>query len=102
MDFFIDYDPAQDISRVRCPALILNGEKDTQVEAAVNIPAIEANLPRNKKGRYASKKTRIKVYPELNHLFQHCVTGQSNEYGQIEETISPEVLEDIASWINKL
>jgi hypothetical protein len=35
----------------------------------------------------------------LNHLFQHCTTGLTNEYRQIEETISPEVLSDIAQWI---
>ncbi|MBR1926892.1 MAG: alpha/beta hydrolase, partial [Bacteroidales bacterium] len=102
LDYFIDYDPAKDIRLVRCPALILNGGKDTQVEAPVNIPAIESNLPRNRRGRYVSKKTAVKVYPGLNHLFQHCETGQSDEYGRIEETISPEVLSDIAAWINKL
>jgi len=34
----------------------------------------------------------------LNHLFQHCKTGQLTEYGEIEETISPEVLKIIIEW----
>ncbi|MBQ8061298.1 MAG: alpha/beta hydrolase [Bacteroidales bacterium] len=102
LDFFIDYDPASDIRRILVPALILNGEKDTQVEAAVNIPAIEENLPRGGRGKFVARKTEIKVYPDLNHLFQHCTTGQSEEYKQIEETISEEVLSDIAAWIRKL
>jgi len=42
--------------------------------------------------------TKIK-YPGLNHLFQHCSTGLSNEYGNTEETISPDALSDIVSWI---
>jgi hypothetical protein len=37
--------------------------------------------------------------PNLNHLFQNCETGAVSEYGQIEETISPEVLEIISEWI---
>lgn len=102
LDFFIDYDPLVDIREIRVPALILNGEKDTQVEAAVNVPTIEKNLPRGRKGYYVSKKTKVKVYPDLNHLFQHCSTGQAEEYKLIEETISEEVLSDIAAWIRKL
>ena len=102
LDYFIDYDPVQDIREIRCPALILNGSKDTQVEASVNIPSIEASLPRNRRGRYVSKHTEVKVYTDLNHLFQHCVTGQATEYKDIEETISQEVLADIAAWIGKL
>lgn len=102
LDYFIDYDPVPDIRNITCPALVLNGDKDTQVESEVNIPSIETNLPRNGKGRYVPKKTMIKVYPGLNHLFQNCVTGQADEYGRIEETMSQEVLSDIAGWINKL
>ena len=102
LDYFMDYDPAVDIKGIRCPALILNGDKDVQVEAAVNIPGIESNLPRNRRGKHVSKHTEIKVYPGLNHLFQHCTTGQPTEYKDIEETISAEVLEDISRWISKL
>lgn len=102
MDYFIDYDPVQDIRAVRCPALILNGDKDTQVESAVNISSIYINLPRDRDGSFVSKHSRVKVYPGLNHLFQHCETGQADEYADIEETISPEVLKDIAAWIGKL
>ncbi len=43
-----------------------------------------------------SKRNVTKEYPGLNHLFQHCATGLMNEYRQIEETIAPEVLSDIA------
>lgn len=102
IEYFSEYDPVQDIQKISCPALILNGDKDTQVESAVNIPSIEGNLPRDRRGRFASRHTEIKVYPGLNHLFQHCTTGQSEEYIDIEETFSPEVLEDIAAWIGKL
>jgi len=93
--WFIDYDPSENISKTKCPVFALNGDLDIQVISSLNLPGIERNLPK-------SKKNRIKEYPGLNHLFQHCTTGATNEYRQIEETISPEVLSDIAEWINGL
>ena len=36
----------------------------------------------------------------LNHLFQHCATGSSNEYRDIEETFAPEVLDLMIEWIS--
>jgi hypothetical protein len=44
----------------------------------------------------------IKVMPGLNHLMQHCNTGLPNEYGEIEETMSPEVLALIGEWLKEL
>ena len=93
--WFIDYDPAADIAATRCPVFALNGERDWQVISSLNLTAIERNLPK-------SKNNVTKEYPGLNHLFQHCTTGSMNEYREIEETIAPEVLSDIAEWINGL
>ena len=93
--WFIDYDPAADIAATRCPVFALNGDRDWQVISSLNLTAIERLLPK-------SKRNVTKEYTGLNHLFQHCTTGLMNEYRQIEETIAPEVLSDIAEWINGL
>ena len=37
--------------------------------------------------------------PGLNHMLQHATTGGISEYGEIDETISPEVLEIIYEWV---
>ena len=95
MDWFIDYDPSSDIRNTRCPVFALNGDHDCQVIASQNLTAIKQLLK-------PSKKNLFKEYPTLNHLFQHSTTGLPDEYNQIEETISPEVLSDIVQWINKL
>ena len=94
-DFFLDYDPASDISKTTCPVFVMNGEKDLQVLAEPNVEAIQANLPQN-------KKSRVKIYPGLNHLFQECTTGLPTKYIAIEQTISPAVLEDLVDWLNQL
>lgn len=99
-DYFVDFDPASVIKQIKCPALFLNGDKDSQVMAASNIPVIRALLSDNEKHQLPDNQV-IKVYPGLNHLFQHCTTGMPAEYGSIEETISEEVLHDIAEWIKK-
>lgn len=89
---FTFYDPAYDLKKIRRPILALYGEKDWQVSPALNADGLKL--------RYGGDLT-IKVYPGLNHLFQHSDTGSPAEYGTIEETMSPEALEDIATWINK-
>jgi len=43
----------------------------------------------------------IEEIPGANHLFQTAKTGSPSEYGAIEETIRPMVLELISSWILK-
>ena len=93
MDWFIDYDPTKDISAMKCPVMAINGDKDCQVISTLNLPSIRQLLQKN-------KRHLVKEYPSLNHLFQHCQTGLPTEYGNIEETISPEVLTDIVEWIN--
>ena len=95
LNWFNDYDPANDIRQTCCPVFALNGDRDCQVISTLCLPALRGLLP-------PSKKHLIKEYAGLNHLFQHCTTGLPDEYGQIEETISPEVLQDIAQWINSL
>ena len=94
LNFFIDYDPSADISKTLCPVLAINGSRDIQVISSLNLAGIKAHLKPN-------PKNIIKEYPSLNHLFQHCKTGDVLEYRMIEETISPEVLEDIVRFIKQ-
>jgi len=95
--FFISTDPALFWKKVKCPVLALNGEKDMQVAADENLGAIEKAL---KSGKNTGIKT-VKL-EGLNHLFQHCKTGLPAEYGEIEETFSPEALKLISDWISGL
>ena len=95
INWFNDYDPSDNIRKTRCPVFALNGDRDCQVISTLCLPALKQLLP-------PSKKHLIKEYPSLNHLFQHCTTGLPEEYSQIEETISSEVLQDIVKWINTL
>ena len=92
--FIFSYDPAVSLRRVRCPVLALNGGKDTQVDADVNLPAIAGAL---KEGGNTDVETA--KLPGLNHLFQTAQSGHPREYGKIDETMAPAVLQRVADWI---
>jgi dipeptidyl aminopeptidase/acylaminoacyl peptidase len=92
--YFVMYDPAPVLKKVQVPILALNGENDLQVAWKENLGGIAAAL---KAGN--NKDVTVKSFPKLNHLFQTSETGLPSEYGKIEETMSPQVLETITEWI---
>lgn len=89
---FLTIDISKQLSKIKCPVLALNGTKDIQVDCSANTTQLGKDLT-------ACKHT-IKRINNVNHLFQNCTTGAVSEYQQIEETISPEVLQIITEWIN--
>ena len=44
----------------------------------------------------------VKAEIGLNHMFQHCRTGEMSEYKEIEETFSPDVLTEMTAWLRTL
>ena len=92
--YFLKIDPTEFIQNLSIPVFAINGVNDRQVEYQSNLYGIEKALMRGNNKHYL-----IKSYPNLNHLFQESTTGEINEYGEIEQTISPSVLSDIEDWI---
>jgi hypothetical protein len=92
--FFLTYDPYPALTKLSCPVLALNGEKDLQVPPQSNLRIIEKALK-----EAGNKNFKIMEIPGVNHLFQTCKTGAVTEYAEIEETISPAVLEILKDWI---
>ena len=94
MYYFLRYDPTDAIVKTNCPALLLNGSKDLQVIASQNLPGYEKII-----AEHGKTNLTLRELPDLNHLFQHCETGSPNEYFEIEETISPKVLEMVVGFV---
>jgi len=94
---FLTLEPAEALVNVECPVLALNGGKDLQVEATLNLPKIKAAL---KEG--GNENVETVLYPGLNHLFQQCDSGSVAEYGIIEETFNIVPLQKMTEWILKL
>lgn len=94
MTYFIKTNPKEFLNQVNCPVLAINGSKDIQVIADLNLSGIHSALKHN-------DDVTVKKLEGLNHLFQTCETGAVNEYAKIKETFSPKALQIISNWINK-
>lgn len=92
--YFLTYDPRPTLTKVKCPVLAINGQKDLQVPPKENLAAIEEALKAGGNNNYT-----IKELSGLNHLFQTAETGSLSEYARIEETISPTALKIMSDWI---
>jgi pimeloyl-ACP methyl ester carboxylesterase len=95
MKQFLTLDSRPLLGNITCPVLALNGSKDTQVDSESNLGALRSGLQKN-------AKNKLEAIEGVNHLFQHCKTGMATEYGNIEETIAPEVLEKMVYWLSNL
>ena len=89
-------DPGAVLRMVTCPVLALNGSRDLQVVARLNLPAIAKAL-----GEGGNPDYEIAELPMLNHLFQHAGTGLVSEYGTIEQTFAPEALDVMNEWLQR-
>lgn len=91
---FIRINPADFVQHINCKVLVLNGKKDVQVTWKENTEALIKAFPKK-------TKVTLKTYENLNHLFQQATTGMPDEYGTIEQTIDPIVLQDLINWLPK-
>jgi pimeloyl-ACP methyl ester carboxylesterase len=95
--FFLRHDPRPTLRQVSAPVLALFGERDLQVDPAQNAPEVEAALRAG-----GNPHSRVVIVPGVNHLFQRTESGAPLEYGSIEQTIAPEVLEQMTAWIRSV
>jgi pimeloyl-ACP methyl ester carboxylesterase len=89
--YTIHYNPQDYLPKITIPVLAINGDKDIQVPAKENLDSFKKYLK--------SKDVTTKIYPGLNHMYQHCTLCTSAEVKNIDEVFAPEVLEDVSKWI---
>ncbi len=92
--YFLTYDPITSLKHLKIPVLVIYGELDCQVPPKQNLPVIAKILE-----EAGNRNYRIIELPKLNHFFQTCESGSILEYGKIEETIAPVVLDTLSGWI---
>lgn len=96
MRYFIAIDPQDYLRRLTVPVLAVNGTKDVQVPAMMNLNAISRALAIS-----GNEDATVLPLLELNHLLQPADTGAPSEYGTIETTLDPSALETIGSWLDE-
>jgi fermentation-respiration switch protein FrsA (DUF1100 family) len=92
--YFLDFDPAPYLEKVRCPVLALFGELDLQVPAEENKQAIVAALLKG-----GNKDYTVQVFPKANHLYLAAGTGSPKEYPMVKKEFVPGFLDFITRWI---
>lgn len=91
--YLLAFDPRDLLTKVKCPVLAINGEKDLQVSPAENLRGIADALRAG-----GNRHHVVQELPSLNHVFQTAETGSESEYARIDETLAPIALETIANW----
>lgn len=94
MRFFIKSNEATELVQVRIPVLVLMGKHDQQIPYDKNKEAIDQL-------KLIGRDIELIGFDGLNHLMQHCKTGNVSEYLSNEETISIEVIETMIQWLKK-
>lgn len=92
MRYFLRYDPARYLPRLRVPVLAVNGTLDVQVPAAENLAGMRRLLAGN-------GDATVLELPGLNHFFQTARTGAVGEYESIAETFAPGAMDLLVDWI---
>jgi pimeloyl-ACP methyl ester carboxylesterase len=82
------------IKQYEGPILALYGGKDKTVDANRNIKRTKAVL--------VNPASKVKLFPNMNHLFQPAKKGGSEEYWEIETTFDESVADYMDSWLRSL
>jgi pimeloyl-ACP methyl ester carboxylesterase len=97
LNYFLTYDPAATMRRVKTPVLILTGSHDQQA-----VPAEVALMEAAFKGG-GNKDVTARVLPDLNHLFVQDTDGFPPNYSKLPPPIMvrDDVLTIISDWLAK-
>ena len=82
---YLTFDPQPSLAQVHCPVLLLQGEDDAVVNAAINLALLKKGLRSN------TRVTELRV-PGLNHALQ--ITS-----AEAPAPISPDAVANIRTWI---
>jgi len=94
---YFAYDPLPTIRKVKQPLLILQGERDRQIDQS------HATLLLDAARSAGNSRVTMKIFPTLNHLFLPSKTGSVSEYSHLETNAVPgDVLDTLVSWIKSL
>lgn len=90
--YFVRYCAIPHLNAMRQPMLAFYGANDVQVNATINAATLNAS--------YGGKKLEIENGLHYNHLFQEC-SKPTADYGRIEQTLSPKVMQRLLEWLMK-
>ena len=91
--YYLAFDPRPKLAEVQCPVLLLNGTDDAEVNAAINLTALE-------KGLKANKRVTVRRLSGVQHSFQTPVAELiPNADGTVDPVVSAEMLGMVRDWV---
>ena len=91
--YYLKFDPQPALAAVQCPVLLLNGADDAEVNAVVNLTALE-------KGLRANRRVLARRLPGINHWFQTPAADLiAAADGTFDPILAPVVLETVRDWV---
>lgn len=94
---YFSYDPLPTVRKVKQPLLLLQGERDRQVDQS------HATMLADAARAAGNTRVTLKVFPTLNHLFLPSKTGSFSEYSHLEtSTVPSAVLDALTEWITRV
>jgi len=96
---FVEYNPLLTAHMVRCPVLILHGDRDA------NVPVRHAHLLANEMRRGGNVDVTVKILTDHNHLFLKDQDGRFTNkryFKLLEHTnrLSEDLLRTISDWVS--
>jgi len=95
--YYLNYDPAEDLKEIKCPVLAIYGENDTQVPFEPNIQKLKKIKQQNKEAEITIEKIE-----NANHLFQVSETGSPTEYQTAPKEFVNDFPKTIIHWTDKI
>jgi hypothetical protein len=91
----LTFDPAPVMAKVQQPVMVIQGDRDRQVDA--RHAQLLADAARARKTNPAAD---MLVVEGINHLLVPAPTGEVDEYAVLQDkNVSPKVLDALASWL---
>jgi pimeloyl-ACP methyl ester carboxylesterase len=86
--------PGEILAAVKAPMLALYGGRDVQVPGPGNLEGF-------RRATEGNPRAEARLFGEMNHLFQRARTGFISEYETLPAGPADEVLEAVASWLER-
>ena len=97
MNYFLKYDPAEDLAGATVPVFAVFGGLDVQVVPEQNVDPMSAHLRAS--GHEMSSTLTLE---SQNHLFQKAQTGLIVEYATAGQPMQPLLIDLMVAWMDRV
>lgn len=87
------HDPLKTLAKLKIPIFAAQGGKDIQISVKEDTEKVRATLARG------NKRSVVKVYPQLTHVFAPAKTGGPADYSDPDLHVDPEFIGDLVTFL---